>query len=71
MIDLRHTINLCESCRAHTELSYYPERDEYLCDNCVSNINEAAAERQYEDFHDGDSSWPDLRREQENARKLK
>lgn len=71
MTDLRHEMHMCEDCGHRVELTYYDATDAYLCDNCISNRAEAAYERLIEDFHDGGAVWPDLRRDQEAARKLK
>lgn len=71
MTNLRHEMHMCEHCRARTELHYVEEYDEYWCENCLQDRAENAYERLIEDFHDGGSNWPDLRRDQEFARKLK
>lgn len=31
---------VCERCRHHTELFYCRSVDEYLCDNCLSQLTE-------------------------------
>ena len=45
MTDLRHTIHLCERCRRKTDLTYIKSRDEYLCDECITNLVEIHYER--------------------------
>ena len=39
---MRTEIHLCERCRRHTELYYCPSVDEYLCDDCISELANAA-----------------------------
>lgn len=46
--DLDGRVNLCERCRACTELFHRKDLDEYWCDSCISNEAEAAYERQQE-----------------------
>lgn len=38
----------CEKCGGCTELHHRKEYDEYWCDDCTSNENEAAYDRQQE-----------------------
>ena len=61
---------ICEKCQGPCDR---PENDygEFICQNCVDNANEAAAERQYETYHDGGSGFRTLREQQIAAWKLK
>lgn len=38
MADLRNEIHLCERCRTRTDLTYSRTRDEYLCDDCITDL---------------------------------
>jgi ssDNA-binding Zn-finger/Zn-ribbon topoisomerase 1 len=52
----------CEKCGGCTELHYRRDYDEYWCESCIENENEAAAERQQErDLEDP----PETMREQQ------
>ena len=37
---------LCERCHVHTELFYCKSTDEYLCENCIMALANAARERE-------------------------
>lgn len=64
-------------CGRLTALYHCEHLDEYLCEECLNNANQDAAENAWErlceDFHDGGSTrFPDAeRKRQEEARKLK
>lgn len=67
----RHTAHLCERCRTRLhELYHYEPRDEYLCDNCISNYEEAAYMRHQQDLMEN-GPGPTLAEQQAEARKLK
>jgi hypothetical protein len=41
-------LHCCEKCRNAGELEYRRDLDEYWCEDCISNENEAAWEREQE-----------------------
>lgn len=43
----RHMIHRCEHCKsAFGELEYVEDEDEYWCESCIENSNEATYDRQ-------------------------
>jgi hypothetical protein len=67
----RHMLRLCEHCSIAQHALFYNEaQDEYWCENCIDNANEAAWERHQQDLMEN-GPGPSLAEQQAAARKLK
>ena len=68
----RHMTYACEHCRTvgSKSLHWIKDEDEYWCESCIDNANEAAYDRQQQDLMDGGGP-PSLADQQAAARKLK
>lgn len=60
----------CEHCGRADELHYQGNPDEYWCQPCIDNANEAAWQRHQDDLMEN-GPGPTLAEQQAEARKLK
>lgn len=63
-----HPCDLCKAVTPNLEDAY----GEFVCDDCLQNMEEAAYERYYQAFHDGGSvQFKSLQQQQIEARRIK
>jgi len=61
---------VCNRCPRRTELYYYEPEDEYLCEDCIDNLNEIAYDNHQTSLMEN-GPGPSLLDQQNAARKLK